>query len=215
MKRNDFTLLKAMLVFCIIFTVAGCGGSSRIALFDGSDFSMWTDAKGGPVRWVLSNGEMEIAPGTGSIVTRESFGDFQMHIEFNLPTDGKTNSGVYIQRRYEVQIIDSYGKEFRSGMCASLYKQKNPDQNVCKKPGQWQTYDITFRAARYCTSDGKSEKTQNARITLIHNGVKVHDDAELTAKTGNGQPEGPDPDSILLQDHGGKIRFRNIWITPL
>ncbi|MCH9022273.1 MAG: DUF1080 domain-containing protein, partial [Planctomycetes bacterium] len=136
-------------------------------------------------------------------------------IEFNIPTDGKTNSGVYIQRRYEVQIIDSYDKENSAGMCASLYRQKTPDKNVCKKPGQWQTYDITFRAARYKTSGDKSEKTQNARITLIHNGVKVHDDAELTAKTGNGQPEGPDPDSILLQDHGGKIRFRNIWITPL
>ncbi|MCH9021750.1 MAG: DUF1080 domain-containing protein, partial [Planctomycetes bacterium] len=139
---------------------------------------------------------------------------FRMHIEFNLPEDGKTNSGVYIQRRYEVQIIDSYGKDFRPGMCASLYKQKSPDQNVCKKPGQWQSYDIFFRAARYKTSGDKSEKTQNARITVLHNNVLVHDDAELLNKTGSGQPEGPDPDSILLQDHGGKIRFRNIWIIP-
>ena len=214
MKINDFTLLKAALIFCTLFAAAGCSTSHRIALFDGSDFSKWTDVKGNPVQWKLSKGTMEIVPGTGSIVTKKSFQDFRMHIEFNLPEDGKTNSGVYIQRRYEVQIIDSYGKDFRPGMCASLYKQKSPDQNVCKKPGQWQSYDIFFRAARYKTSGDKSEKTQNARITVLHNNVLVHDDAELLNKTGSGQPEGPDPDSILLQDHGGKIRFRNIWIIP-
>ena len=210
MKNNEVTLLKATLVFCTIFTAAGCSTSNRIALFDGSDFLKWTDAKGDPVLWKLVEGAMEVAPGTGSIVTKQTFQDFRMRVEFNLPEDGKTNSGVYIQRRYEVQIIDSYGKEFRSGMCASLYKQKNPDKNVCKKPGQWQAYDITFRAARYKTIGDKSAKTQNARITVLHNNVLVHDDAELIAKTGSGKPEGADPDSILLQDHGGKIRFRNI-----
>jgi len=214
MKINEITLLKATLVFCTLFAAAGCSTSNRIALFDGSGFSMWTDANGDPVQWKLVEGAMEVAPGTGSIVTKQSFQDFQMHVEFNLPEGGKTNSGVYIQRRYEIQIIDSYGQENSPVMCASLYKQKNPDQNVCKKPGQWQSFDITFRAARYKTIGAKTEKTQNARITVLHNNVLVHDDAELLNKTGSGDAEGPDPAGILLQDHGGKIRFRNIWIIP-
>lgn len=214
MKKNECRLLNAMLIICTLFAAAGCHTSNRIVLFDGSGFSMWTDTKGNPVQWTLSNGTMEIVPGAGSILTKQSYQDFRMHIEFNLPEDGKTNSGVYIQRRYEIQIIDSYGKENSPGMCASLYKQKTPDQNVCKKPGQWQSYDIFFRAARYKTSGDKPEKTQNARITVRHNNVLVHDDAELVNKTGNGEAEGPDPAGILLQAHGGKVRFRNIWIIP-
>jgi hypothetical protein len=141
-----------------------------------------------------------------------------MHIEFKTPQlpphvkgQGRGNSGVYIQRRYEVQILDSFGLPPKNNECASLYKFKAPDKNVCRMPGQWQSYDMIFHAAKF---DG-SRKIKKARITLWHNGVLVHDKVELENKTGAGRPEGPKPGPILLQDHGNEISFRNIWIIPL
>ena len=153
-------------------------------------------------------------------MTKRDFRDFKMHIEFKIPQmppnvkgQGRGNSGVYIQRRYEVQILDSYGLERKNNECGSLYNSRPPDKNVCRMPGRWQSYDIIFHAARF---DG-NEKTVNARITVWHNGVPIpiHDDVALDNKTGAGQPEGSDPGPILLQDHGNEVSFRNIWIVPL
>jgi hypothetical protein len=191
---------------------------SAVVLFDGKDFSHWTAGGDKKIGWKIVDGAMEIVPKSGSIMTRRDFRDFKMHIEFKTPLlpphvkgQGRGNSGVYIQRRYEVQILDSFGREPKYNECASLYRFKAPDENVCKMPGRWQSYDIVFRAARF---DG-DRKIRNARISVWHNGAVVHDDVELENKTGAGRPEGPEPGPILLQDHGNEVSFRNIWIVPL
>jgi hypothetical protein len=189
-----------------------------IMLFGGTDFSHWTTDGGKDVGWHIVDGAMKIVPKSGSIMTKRDFTDFKMHLEFKIPQmppnvkgQGRGNSGVYIQRRYEVQILDSFGLEPKENDCASLYRFKAPDKNACKLPGRWQSYDIVFHAAKF---DG-NRKTENAHITVWHNGVLVHDDAELENKTGAGRPEGPNPGPILLQDHGNEVCFRNIWIVPL
>ncbi len=142
-----------------------------------------------------------------------------LHAEFKMPagvTDpARGNSGIYIQERYEMQIIDSFGLKPGAGECGGIYKFKAPDQNVCKKLGEWQTYDILFHAARYGEKDGQPAKVQNTRVTVFQNGVLIHDDVEVPNKTGAGQPEGPQPRPILLQDHGSAVSFRNIWMVPL
>ena len=193
-----------------------------IALFD-KDFSLWQRQGGGEIGWkITDDGVVQIVPKSGSIMTRRDFRDFMMHAEFKTPRmpedvkgQGRGNSGIYIQQRYELQILDSYGLEPQFNDCASLYRLRAPDRNVCKKPGEWQTYDILFRAARYGEKDGQPAKVQNARITVFHNGVVVHDDVEVPNKTGAGQAEGPQPRPILLQDHGNEVSFRNLWIVPL
>ena len=192
--------------------------SDVIMLFGGTDFDHWTAGEGKDVGWKLVDGAMKIAPRSGSITTKRDFRDFKMHIEFNIPQmppnvkgQGRGNSGIYIQRRYELQILDSYGLEPKYNDCGSLYKFRAPDKNVCRMPGRWQSYDIIFHAARF---DG-NRKTENARITVWQNGVLIHDDLKLDNKTGAGRPEGPEPGPILLQDHGNEVLFRNIWIVPL
>ena len=188
---------------------------NAIVLFDGTDFSNWERDGGGEIRWKRADGAMQVVPGSGGLVTKKPVKDFVMHVEFQLPTDPQDrergNSGVYIQRRYEVQIINSYGRELEFAGCGSIYRFKAPDYNVCKAPGEWQSYDIRFREARY---DGDT-KVADARVTVYHNGVLVHDDVAVPNKTGAGRPEGPEPLPILLQDHGSAVSFRNIWIAPL
>lgn len=147
--------------------------------------------------------------------TKRAFGDFFLHIEFRLPympagnDQGRANSGVYLQERYEVQVLDSFGLEGLANQCGGLYKQRPPDQNMCLPPLVWQTYDIEFRAARFSPT---GEKIENARITVRHNGVAVHDDVEIVSKTGAGKPETAEPRPILLQNHGNPVRFRNWWM---
>ena len=149
-------------------------------------------------------------------ITKGNVRDFQMHLEFRTPFmpsaagQRRGNSGVYIQRRYEVQILDSFGLSGENNECAGLYKQRKPRINMCLPPLSWQTYDIDFRAARF-GSGGK--KIQNARLSVRHNGVTVHDDVELTNKTGAGRKEAPTPLPILLQNHGNPVHFRNIWLV--
>lgn len=142
--------------------------------------------------------------------------DFQLHVEFRTPWEpnesgqGRGNSGVYIQQRYEVQVLDSFGLDGVFNECGSLYRQRKPDFNMALPPMHWQTYDIDFRAARF---DEDGEKTENARISVRHNGVYVHKDVEIVAKTGAGQKEEPTPRPILFQDHRNEVRFRNLWIV--
>ena len=149
-------------------------------------------------------------------LTAEPVGDFRMHIEFRLPYkphargQGRGNSGVYIQERYEVQVLDSFGLDGVFNECGALYRQRPPDVNMCLPPLAWQTYDIWFQAARF---DKDGNKKQNARITVKHNGIKIHDDVELPSKTGAGKPEEPTKRPIRLQDHGNPVVFRNIWMT--
>jgi len=194
----------------------------RIVLFDGRDFSQWVHPNGKEVQWEIVGDAMRIVPRKGSIITKEDFKDFKMHIEFKVPQmppnvkgEGRGNSGVYIQRRYELQILDSYGQPPRNNEGGSIYKFKAPDKNVSKKPGEWQSYDILFHAARFEGQGENARKKDDARITVRHNGVLIHNDVKIPNKTGAGRPEGPEPGPILLQDHGNKVEFRNIWIEPL
>ncbi|MFK7851097.1 MAG: DUF1080 domain-containing protein [Akkermansiaceae bacterium] len=175
----------------------------------------------GTPKWEFKDGVLTASPKWDSLLTKEAYGDFRMHVEFNVnkkenpknrESDG--NSGIYIQQRYELQILNSFGvpeEEYKASYCGSLYKLKKPDRIVCKKAGEWQTYDIAFRAARF--KDG--EKTENARITVYHNGELIHDDFAFPRKTGAGKKEGPEPMQIKLQGHDNPVKFRNIWIEKL
>lgn len=183
-------------------------------LFDGSDASAWVAADGGAMPWKVSDGALVCVPGSGSIVTREPLGSCRLHVEFRIPdSDGKDqdrgNSGVYVQQRYEVQILDSVGRPPASDGCAALYRKRAPDANVCAAAEVWQTYDIWFTAPAF---DADGRKQRNARFTVVHNGVTVHDDVELDDKTGAGAAEGPQPGRLLLQDHGHAVAFRNLWV---
>lgn len=175
-------------------------------------------------KWSFADGILTATKGWDSLYTPRAYGDFMLHVEFNINPpkanrilknrEAEGNSGVYIQQRYEVQIQNAHGipeDEFKASYGASLYKLKKPDRLVSKPAGQWQTYDIVFRAARF---DGET-KTQNARITVYHNGVLVHDDYELPRKTGAGKKEGPEPMALKFQGHANPVKFRNIWVKPL
>ena len=174
-----------------------------------------------PTKWVFSDGVLTASSDWDSVLTKDSYQDFRMHVEFNVnsvenSTDPESNgnSGVYIQGRYEVQILNSFGvsaEDYKASYCGSIYRQKMPNQFVSKKAGEWQTYDIAFRAARFV--DGK--KTENARITIYQNGVMIHDDYSITGKTGAGKKEGPEPAPIKLQGHHNPVRFRNVWVQKL
>jgi hypothetical protein len=149
--------------------------------------------------------------------TEKKVGDFRLHVEFKTPFmpnssgQARGNSGIYIQRRYEVQVLDSFGLEGVENECGGLYKQKRPDVNMCLPPLQWQTYDIFFRAARF--ADGV--KSESARITVVHNGVPIHNDYEIKNKTGAGKKESDSPGEILFQNHRDPVRYRNIWLVNI
>lgn len=186
-------------------TLGAAPPRNALVLFDGSSADYFTGVE------IMEDGLL----GVGGVTTFP-VRDFRMHLEFRLPYmpyakgQGRGNSGVYIQRRYEVQILDSFGLEGEPNECGGLYRQQAPDVNMCLPPLVWQTYDIWFRAARF---DAAGNKIANARITLLHNGVVVHNWREITDKTGAGRPEGPEPLPILLQNHRDPVRFQNIWIV--
>lgn len=187
----------------------------------GDEGHQFVSDNGKPTKWKFEDGVLTVVPGSKSVVTPDDYQDFRMHLEFNvndnkkaIRAQGNGNSGVYIQKRYELQILNSHGtpeKKYKSNDCGSLYKLKKPDHIACKPAGEWQTYDIVFRAARF--KDGN--KTENARITVYHNGKLIHDDYSIPRKTGLGKKEGPAAGPILLQDHGNPVRFRNIWIQEI
>ncbi len=168
-------------------------------------------------RWKLvGDGAMEIGPRAGSLVSKAVFGDHRLHLEFRTPFmpeargQGRGNSGVYLQGRYEVQILDSYGLEGLDNECGGIYRVARPRVNMCAPPLQWQTYDIEFRAPRF---DAQGNKTANARITVWHNGVMIHENVELPGPTGGGENANLDkPGPLLLQDHGNPVQFRNLWV---
>ncbi|MFT7639368.1 MAG: hypothetical protein ACI9G1_001104 [Pirellulaceae bacterium] len=149
--------------------------------------------------------------------TKDAVQDFRLHIEFRLPYmpyakgQQRGNSGVYIQRRYEVQVLDSFGLEGVENECGGLYRQQRADVNMCFPPLRWQTYDIYFRAARF---DAEGKKSENARITVFHNGVAIHYNRDIKTKTGAGRPEAPEPLQIHFQNHSNPVFFQNMWIIP-
>jgi len=182
------------------------------------DLAAWEHAghPGSQVGWTFQDGYLEVKPGSGSIVTRQPFGDCELHLEFCVDDNGQQgqgngNSGVYLQGRYEVQILNSAGQTPADDICGAIYKVKAADYNMAWPAGEWQSYDITFRAARW---DDAGEKLASARMTVYHNGTRIHEEVPVPHQTGAGLPEQPGPGPLLLQDHGNKIRFRNIWIVP-
>jgi len=197
--------------------------SDAIVLFDGSDLSYWRSVRGGAAQWRLGDGFMETVPGAGPIRTVQGFGDVQLHVEWAAPAtaegsgQGRGNSGVYLMWLYEVQVLDSYRNEtYADGQAASLYGQYPPLVNASRPPGEWQSYDIVFRRPRFAT-DGTLR--QPARMTVLHNGILVQDNAELWGPTNwlRHLPYKAHPDKrpILLQDHSNPVRYRNIWVREL
>jgi hypothetical protein len=178
--------------------------SNAIVLFDGKNVDRWKNAR------ITADGLLEVGA-----ETKEPVKNFTLHAEFRTPYmpyargQGRGNSGFYLQKRYEVQVLDSFGVELQFNDCASLYKFKAPDLNMSFPPLQWQTYDIDFTAPRF---NAAGERICKGQITVRQNGVVVHCQLPLANKTGGGSPEGPDPLPILLQNHGNPVHFRNIWI---
>ncbi len=199
----------------------GLPPADAIVLFDGSGLSGWTGREG-EAKWKVENGYMEVVPGTGDIVSVERMGDCQLHVEFASPREvkgesqGRGNSGVFMMGLYEIQVLDGYeNPTYADGITASVYGEFPPLVNACRKPGEWQTYDIVWTAPRF----NGVELVSPAYLTLLHNGVVVHNHAELIGPTGHRNvhpytahaPSGP----LKLQDHGDLVRFRNIWYRPL
>ena len=180
-------------------------------LFEGHDTSAWQHPDGSPPQWQVSNGAL--VAGQGDLDTREKFQDFKLHIEFAVPRDAKQgNSGIYLQGRYEVQILDSFGKPADHASCGAIFNLKAPTENASKPPDEWQSFDITFRAAQF---DASGTKTVNARVSVLHNGRLIHDNVEIPKSTGKGEPESAAPGPIRLQAYGSPVRFRNISVRPL
>ncbi len=191
-----------------------------VVLFSGKADEMKTNWLQGdqPAHWEIKDGAM--VSGGGSIVTKEKYKDFQLHVEFKVPLmpdahgQERGNSGIGLQDRYEIQVLDSFGfARPGKGDCGALYNIAAPLVNACKPPREWQTYDITFRAPRY---DADSKKTVNVRVSVMQNGIVVQNNTEITDATGIGIGKEENSDGpIELQDHGTKVEFRNIWILPL
>lgn len=173
-----------------------------------------------PAAWRIEDGAMIV--GGGDIATKQEFGDFQLHIEFRTPDmpnatgQGKGNSGIGLHGRYEIQVLDSYGIETPGqGDCGAVYGQAAALVNACKPPMQWQTYDIVFRAPRLGDDNAVVQKP---RVTVMLNGIVIQNNTEMEGPTGIQSPRERQPSKtgpIVLQDHGNKVEYRNIWIMPL
>jgi len=197
--------------------------SDAQVLFDGTDLEHFRAADGGPARWSVEDGAVVAAPGAGSLVSKDSFGDVQLHIEWASPApphgegQDRGNSGVYFMELYEVQVLDSFeSPTYPDGLAAAIYAQYPPLGNACRPPGEWQSFDIAFRRPRF-TEDGALE--QPARLTVFHNGVLVQNNEELWGGTSwlSHHPYQPHADRLplSLQDHGHPVRYRNIWVRQL
>lgn len=165
----------------------------------------------------LSDGKFLTVSKTGNITTKESFGAFKVHIEFRLAWmpnstgQGRSNSGVYLQDRYELQVLDSFGLNGENNECGGFYTQHKPSVNMCYPPMSWQTYDIEFTPAQF--ADGK--KVKNARATVLHNGVKIHDAVEFPKEGPGGKKEEAIPGPFQFQDHGDPVVYRNVWVMRM
>lgn len=204
----------------------GTAPSDAVVLFDGKDLENWTStSQGKPTKWVVKDGAMMPTPGSGMIRSKQQFGSCQLHVEWATPAkiegegQGRGNSGVFLMGQYEVQVLDSYNnKTYPDGQAGAIYGRKVPLVNACRKPGEWQSYDIIFHRPVF---EG-NKVVKRATFTVFHNGVLIHDHYELTGGT---QWKGPhavtpyvphgDKGPIELQDHGNPVLFRNIWVREL
>ncbi len=203
---------------------AGKPPSDATVLFDGKDLSPWCSMDGSPTKWIARNGYMECVKGSGPIRTLQNFGDCQLHVEWATPVpaegrgQGRGNSGVFLgMERYEIQVLDSYENvTYADGSAGSVYGQYPPLANVCRPPGQWQTYDIVYTAPRF---DAAGKLLSPVRLTVFQNGVLIQNNVQLTGPTSwlERAPyhAHPEKQPISLQDHGNPVRFRNIWVREL
>ena len=193
---------------------------SAVILFDGKDLSNWTKLDGGAPAWEVADNAMTVTAGEGDIVSREEFTDFLLHLEFMTPDmpdatgQAKGNSGVFLQGRYEIQVLDSYGIDVPGmGDCGAIYNQFASLVNACKPPLEWQTYDVIFRAARVNES---GEIEENARVTVLQNGIVIQNNVQIQGATGGAtDDDAAAPGPLRLQDHGNPVKYRNIWVVPL
>jgi hypothetical protein len=218
---------KATEIWTPVPRVVDPGGSNRppsdaLVLFDGKSLSEW-NGRDGKAQWIVADGAMTVAAGTGDIATRRSFGDVQLHIEWRTPakvegeSQGRGNSGVFLMERCEVQVLDSYRNEtYVNGQAGAIYKQYAPLVNASRGPGEWQSYDIIFTAPRF-RPDGTLERP--ATFTVFQNGVLVQNHVEVKGTTTNvGEPRyqaHPEKAPLKLQDHQNPVSYRNIWIREI
>jgi len=204
------------------FTIAP--PADAIVLFDGRSLDRWTSGKGAAATWRVDDGAFVAVPGTGTLSTKDSYGDVQLHIEWMSPNppvgkgQDRGNSGVFMaDGRYEMQVLDSRSNDtYADGQAGALYGQFPPLVNATRAPGEWQTYEIIYHRPRF-NADGSLRSA--ARFTVLHNGVLIQDDMELVGPTANRSrpPYTAHPDRlpITLQDHGHPVRFRNVWLRDL
>lgn len=205
--KNNYRIGTFRKVFRQSPTMGLSAPSNAVVLFKDKDTHRLKNVK------INDNGTLGIGAETVDLVQ-----NMRLHVEFKTPFEphekgqGRGNSGIYIQRRYEVQILDSFGLELEPNRCGGLYRQKSADINMALPPGSWQTYDIYFYAAKF---DDQGKRIKKARLTVVQNGVKIHDNYELVNKTGAGRKETPEPGPIWFQDHRNLVQFRNLWLVHL
>jgi len=200
----------------------GKAPSDAVILFDGKDLGGWEALDGSPAKWKVENGYMEVVPKSGNIRTKARFGDCQLHLEWAAPTaiegasQGRGNSGVFLMGLYEIQVLDCYGNPtYADGTTAAIYGQCPPLVNACRKPGEWQIYDIVWIVPRF----DADRLVSPARVTIFHNGALVHHHKELLGPTQHKKAAQYAPHAatgpLMLQDHKNPVRYRNIWQRPL
>ncbi len=202
--------------------------SDAIILFDGNNLNQWQAVEGGDAKWKLANNSVTVVPKSGDIKTKDSFCDVQLHIEWMTPTkitgdnskplegQDRNNSGIFLQDRYEIQVLDSYNnRTYSNGQAGSVYKQSIPLVNAARAPGEWQSYEIIFNAPKF---DIAQQLISPGYVTVLHNGVLVQNHVEIqgpTAWIGKRAYESHGCAPIRLQDHGNPVSFRNIWVRKL
>ena len=207
----------------VVATPVGAAPSDAVVLFDGSGLAAWESEQSGEAPWALADGAVTVVPGSKGIRTRQSFCDIQLHLEWRTPVDtrgfdgqNRGNSGVFLQGRYELQVLDSHDNPtYPNGQAASIYKQAIPLVNASRAPGEWQTYDVIWKAPRFSEGGGLLAP---ARITVLHNGVLVQHDTVIAGTTEYRGPPSYAPHGcapIQLQDHDSEVSFRNIWVREL
>ena len=203
-------------------TNPGDAPSDAIILFDGKNLDEWTSSDGSLAKWDVSDGAVTVKRGTGIIKTKKTFGDFQLHIEWRAPSEivgegqGRGNSGIFMQERYELQVLDSYESQtYSNGQAGSIYKQSVPLVNANRKAGEWQTYDVVYTAPRF-SDNGRV--IVPAYITVFFNGVIIQNHTQIIGPTEyKGLPvyKQHGKGSLVLQDHGNPVSYRNIWVREL
>jgi hypothetical protein len=226
MLRKTLMSIAAVLLVCSAIHAAPMfrgdekTPADAVVLFDDKDLSKWVQCgTANPTGWTLGDGYVEVKPGSGYMCSKQKFTDFQLHIEFWEPLmeyakgQARGNSGVYLQGRYEIQVLDSYGLQSKSDDCGGVYGVSAPLVNACRPPQTWQSYDIVFRAPKF---DAQGKQTSKAHAIVFQNGVLIQENAEWPEPgRASLDDDAKSPGPISLQDHGCLVRYRNIWVRPL